>query len=375
MKITLAAIVGNEEPVIERFIQSFAPAVDSIYLIRATGNQKNDLTIEKATRTAIKCGVELIWGEYKNQADFPHVDSFGNARQMAWESAIKLFKPEFIMWADADDVLVDGAAEAIREAAEDGRHDVYLMPYHVKGDKQVVIRERMIKVSAGSKWRYPIHEQLSFPKDVSYRVIEKAIFLHKPLETKTSSHERNCRILKHELSTTARNLFYLAQEYFQNNKEAQFKQIAEAALKLPDLEDLERYELLIQLAQTQGTDSRKLAAEAFAIMPDRREALALLANYCIVDRDYKKALQLAQRVIDTPSPRFSYWSQNNEWYGWKGAELYRQCLRLTGDLENAEADFQVYADEDKPIFSIIHATLGRPEQALAIREMLSLIHI
>ena len=75
------------------------------------------------------------------------------------------------------------------------------------------------------------------------------------------------------------------------------------------------------------------------------------------------------RSIDTPFPKRAYWSQNNEWYGWKGAELYRQCLRLTGQTDEAEVDFQIYADDDRPVFSIVHATLGRPEQALAIREM------
>jgi hypothetical protein len=65
----------------------------------------------------------------------------------------------------------------------------------------------------------------------------------------------------------------------------------------------------------------------------------------------------------------TYWNQNNEWYGWKGEELYRQCLRLNGREGEAEDHFADGQDQERVTFSIIHATLGRPEKALAIREM------
>jgi glycosyltransferase involved in cell wall biosynthesis len=308
--------------------------------------------------------------QYENRVEFPHVDNFGEARNQSLKLANTRSKSgDYILWADADDILADGAAEAIRAAAEEGSKDVYLMPYHVRSNKQIVWRERMIKARIGAKWQHAIHEQLYFPKDVSYRMIKDAVFDHSPLDDKTGGHERNTAILQGELEDTPRNLFYLAQEYFQNGKLAEFKPIAQAALVMRSLGVVEEYELLMQLAQTPGTESKKLAAEAYGLMPDRREALALLINYAIIDGHHGRAMELAEVMISLDKPKKTYWSLNNEWYGWKGDELYRQCLRLNGKETAANNDWDSSTDMVSPIFSIVHATLGRPEKALAIREM------
>jgi hypothetical protein len=372
MKITLACIVGNEEAVIERFIRSFAPAVDRIVMIQASGHPKygppdNTIEIARMTCESLDKEFKTSFTRYANQ-DFNHTDHFGNARQSAWNLA-QGCATDYIMWADADDILADGAAEAIRAAAESASHDVFIMPYHVRGDKQIVMRERMVKAPIGSRWKYAIHEQLTFPNDATYRIVKEAVFLHQPLAEKSGGHERNVAILKNEIKDTWRNFFYLQQEYFQTGNEREFLRYATAALACPGLEKIERYEILLNLAQTPGQDSRKLAAEAFAIMPDRREALALLCSYSLIDKDYDTALTLARKMMETDKPSRSYWSQNNEWYGWKAAELYRQCLRLTGDTAEADLEFLLNKDDDRPVFSIIHATLGRPELALQIREM------
>lgn len=370
MKITLACIVGNEESVIERFIRSFAPAVDQFVFVRAIGNSIGDNTMGVADSVCDELKKPMYESRYASDS-FPHVDHFGNARQKAWQMAHSLTRGEELMvfWADADDTLAPGAAEAIRAAAESASHDVFIMPYHVRGDKQVVMRERMVKSSVGSFWKYAIHEQLAFPNDVTYKIIPDAIFVHKPLSTKSGGHSRNVAILENEIKDTWRNFFYLSQEYFQTGDERKFLKYANAALACPGLEKVERYEILLNLAQTPGQDSRKLAAEAFAIMPDRREALALLCNYALIDRDHDTALTLARKLVATDKPNRSYWSQNNEWYGWKASELYQQCLRLSGDSAEADLEFDLNKDESRPVFSIIHATLGRPEQALQIREM------
>lgn len=371
MKIHLSCIIGNEEKVIERFIRSFAPAVDSFVLVSATGNAGTDLSLQTATLICEELQKPLYQTTRYVNADesLSHVDNFGAARQKAWDIATGISQEgDFIMWADADDLLADGSAEALRAAAEDGKHDVYLVPYHVRGDKQIVMRERMVRARIGSKWQFPIHEQLAFKGPTTYRILKDVAIIHAPSHEKSGGHERNLAILNSATAETSRNFFYLAQEFFQTGKEKEFKRASAVALVCPDLGELERYELLLQQAQTPGYDSRKLAAEAFAIMPDRREALALLTSYCIMDGDDPKALRLAEVMMDTEKPKRSYWSQNNEWYGWKGEELYRQCLRLNGREEDAEIEFDIGAS-DSPRFSIIHATLGRPEQALAIREM------
>jgi hypothetical protein len=170
------------------------------------------------------------------------------------------------------------------------------------------------------------------------------------------------------LEGAPRNLFYLAQEYFQNGKLAEFKPIAQAAIIMRGLGVVEEYELLMQLAQVPGTEPKKLAAEAYGLMPDRREALGLLINYAIIDGQHGRAMELAEAMIALSGPTKTYWSLNHEWYGWKADELYRQCLRLNGREKEADNDWESSVSDDAETISIIHATKGQPEKALAIRE-------
>jgi len=370
MKIILSAIIGNEAPVIERFIRSFAPAVDEFIFVRAVGNQDPDKTREIIYKTCLNVGACVDILQYENRSDFPHVDNFGEARNMSLKSAERSADDgDYILWADADDTLADGAAEAIRSAAMDGTKDVYLMPYHVRSNKQIVWRERMIKAGIGAKWQHAIHEQLHFPKDVSYRMIQEAIFDHSPLDDKTGGYERNTAILQGELEGAPRNLFYLAQEYFQNGKLVAFKPIAQAALVMGGLGVVEEYELLMQMAQAPGTESKKLAAEAYGLMPDRREALGLLINYAIIDGQHGRAMELAEAMMALGKPKVTYWSMNHEWYGWKGDELYRQCLRLNGQEGTADNDWDASTKDVAEKISIIHTVKTNPAQALGLREM------
>jgi len=371
--ITLAVIVGNESAVIERFIRSFHKVTDRMVFCRATGASEPDDTLEIIKRTCFDLKITLQICIYTNEninSEIPHVDSFARARQMAWDMAATS-RPKFIMWADADDIITPESAAKIKEEADTATEDVLIVPYNVKGDKQIVMRERLVRCDPDdrfSRWRYSIHEQLEFLRPVKYRMVSDASIVHSPLETKSGSHERNMTLLQMATRDVARNFFYLHQECFQQNQVKRAKQYGNQALNCPDLETLERYEILLNLAQLEdGPEAKNLAVMAFSLMPDRREALALLANYAIIDGNYEKAHQFARIMVGIGKPKRSYWSLNNDWYGWKGAELYMQCQRLIGeDWSETES---LLREGKRPMFSILHATLGRPAKALAIREM------
>jgi len=372
MKITLACIIGNEAAVIERFIRSFAKVADAFVFVQAIGDAECDNSLEIAEKTCEELGASSWSMPYSNEVEgLGHVDDFANSRNESWHYALSFPNEEhYVMWADADDLISDESATLIRELAAEGKHDMVIIPYQVKpGGKQNVMRERMVKSSIKSRWRFPVHEQLEFEGAINYRMLKDAEIVHSPLADKTGSHERNVAILKHATADAHRNFFGLAQEYFTKGDEPQFLKWATVALVCPGLETMERYELLLQMAQTSGQKSKALAAEAFALMPDRREALALLCNYAIIDGDHEKAMRLADLLVDTSHPTKHYWTQNEEWYGWKARELYRQCLRLNGRDDEAEEDAEAGITTMLPRFSIIHATLGRPAQALAIREL------
>lgn len=369
MKIILYAIIGNEEAVIARFIESFSKVADEFIFVNAIGNQKPDQTISIIESV---CAKPFSIYHYKNEKDFPHVDHFGNARQMALnlarESSEMHDEPCFLMWADADDVIDEKSASKIREVCKDDSPQLCLVNYRVNDDKQIVTRERITRADVKCRWQFPIHEQIAFDEDVHYKFIPASI-THAPLGEKRTSSTRNMAILENAVADTARNFFYIAQEHFHNQRHAQFLKCADIALEFSDLGEVERYELLMQIAQTDSKRSKRCAAEAFALMPDRREALALLCNYAIIDGQHEKALELAEQMMMLSRPTKTYWTQNNEWYSWKADELYRQCLRLCGRNQEAKESWEIGVDQNRPVFSIIHATLDRPHQALAIREM------
>ena len=368
--IALAVIVGNEEKLIERFIRCFYDVADTMSFVMAVGNREADGTEALIHKTCAELGIPYGVQHYKNKADFPHVDDFGAARQVAWNMA-QDGGPKYLLWADCDDTLDEGAAEAMSYAATEGKYDVFVCPYKVRGDihaQQIVHRERLVRNSGFSHWRYPIHEQLRFDREVSYKMLDEAVFIHSPHATKSGSRDRNVAILETRIEDNARNYFYLHQEHFEGNNTVLAKKYGLAALHAPGLETLEKYETLLNLAQLEpGALAKKRASEAFELMPDRREALALLVNYAIIDGEHDKAMTLCRLMMGIPKPTRTYWSLNHLWYQWKGAELYAQCLRLSKG--NIEAFEELYHGDDGPTFSIVHATLGRPLQALQMREL------
>jgi hypothetical protein len=369
-RIALCFIYGNEAKNIERFLDSFAPVADKIFACRAVGNADPDLSREAIEDFCLANHIEVRLIEYKNERDFFHVDNFAKARQKAWMQPGDEFT--HLMWADCDDTLAPGSADAIRVACDNATEDVFILPYHVRqGDKQIVMRERIVKNTGFSSWHGALHEALRFNRDISFRVIKDAVFIHSPYPLRATSAPRNKAILLAAVEDNGRHYFYLAQEAFECGNIADLKSWGALALASPALDSIMMYETLLNLAQveTEPEKARTLAARAYHEMPDRREALALMANFHILDGEYEKAHELAKVMMHLPIPAKTYWSLNREWYDWKGFYLYTQTLRLIdkkGEADRLELNRHIKAGQK---ISLIHATRGRPQQALACREM------
>jgi hypothetical protein len=387
-RITLCIILGNEEAVIGRCLKYFLPAVDSVSAVRAVGTATPDKTEEILRAACEKMGKPLHFAEYKNgllsghdvytglapvvgidgkdPRTWPHIDHFGAARQLAWTNA-EVFNPTHLLWCDADDILSEGSVEHIRECAE-GEQDCMAWPY--KTPKETPIRERLVKVGI-SRWSFAIHEQLIFTAEKVERLVSKeAVWIHEPLENKVPNHERNLRILEYHLRYIGRDLFYLSQQHHARKDVRRFNTIAKAAIACePD--PVEAYDLYLNLAQneTDIVKAQEYALKAFQAIPERREALAFLTSACIALNQYQRAYNFAQLMMRIPVPSLSYWNIQHAWYDWKGMLLYTQCLRLVGkNVEATDFENEIF-HKNGGTFSIIHATLGREKQALAMREI------
>lgn len=372
--ICAACIIGNEVAVIERFIRSFSPSVDHFIFVEAVGTELPDNSDVIARRICGELGVTCEFSVYFNKQKWPHVDDFSAARNQAWALG-KNSGAKYLIWADADDLLPQDSIKGLRDAATEGKSDVFIVPYEVRGKAQIIYRERMVKNDGCSRWAYPVHELLEFTRDVSYSVLKSCRIIHAPLPDKKYEQGRNRRILDYSVKDGARHLFFMALEFLELGKMEIFRKHAAAAMAHPDLGDVERHELLVLLAQQEvdgergQTRARDYAAQAFALMPDRREALALLTCYALIDGRKDEAFSFAKIMASISIPRKAYWTLNREWYTWKGFYLLTQTMRAIGKEEEALKLESEQFQKNGALFSICHPTYLRPEQALAVRDL------
>lgn len=207
--ISLCMIVKNEELVIERCLQSIAPYVDEIILVD-TGSV--DQTKELARRYTT------------NIYDFAWIDDFSAARNESFAKATK----DYILWLDADDVLLPDDQKKFQELKETLTTDVDLvvMKYHVALDNAgnptlTYNRERLFKRSVGYRWSGQVHEAISMYGTIQYSDIA---ITHK--KVKPADANRNLNIFESMIASEkcldAREQFYYARElmYHERTEEA-----------------------------------------------------------------------------------------------------------------------------------------------------------
>lgn len=405
MKISLCMIVGNVEEYIERCLASFLPIADEVCLVRAIGNQSPDRTMEIARRVVSLAGIPFRDGEYKNlakagplgvrcrpaemdirdsagnklptftvvddadPATWPHVDSFAAARQMSFDLA----SHDYCFWCDSDDVLESGA-EVVRELAGRGGYGAFIFPYRIVGRDVIIPRERMILKSAG-KWLYPVHECFHYHIEPVQAVEDQRVVVaHLPnVQTKKGGNERNLRILKSipDAERTPGLLFHLYGELIGAGDIAGGLKVAREALDTPGLGKPERYDILTNISfyAKDPNEIETLLHSAFQTDPQRREALYLLASNALNFDRPDLAMTYARQMLATPKPATADWNVRENCYGWAGEELWQQCLRANGMLQQAEdcrmAGMKKYGP---PRIALLHATRGRPQQASIARK-------
>ncbi|QTD43524.1 glycosyltransferase family 2 protein [Sporosarcina sp. Te-1] len=147
-ELSLCMIVRDEEEVLERCLRSVHDLVDEIIIVD-TGSTDRTKQIAKSFTDSI--------------FDFEWIDDFASARNYSFLQATK----EYILWLDADDVLLESDRKAFRELKEqlDGTIDRVTMPYHLTTDQSGNVsyslrRNRIVRKDAGFQWFGKVHEYL-----------------------------------------------------------------------------------------------------------------------------------------------------------------------------------------------------------------------
>lgn len=147
--ISLCMIVRNEEDVLARCLDCVRGIADEVVVV--------DTGSSDATKEIAKRYTDRIY-------DFPWIDDFAAARNFSFDRAVM----EYILWLDADDILLppDQKAFLALKQSLDPSVDMVMMPYHVAFDSQgrptmTYARERLLRRAYGYRWAGAVHEAIA----------------------------------------------------------------------------------------------------------------------------------------------------------------------------------------------------------------------
>lgn len=363
--VRLCICATNEEAVLPRFIDSFQPHVDSIHVVIARGALPPDGTQQILEARGID------FETYENRApgteDWPHTDHFAAARNAAFAMGLRA-DADWLMWADCDDVITDGAADFLRGLRAGAYHppgEAIMGPYVTGTDGRYARRIRLVRPSHYISWENAVHEDIALREDTRTLWTPELQILHAPLSKKSGSTTRNRRILESipETARTGREWFFLFQECELAGDIVAAVTAAIQATACPDLSDNEKATAYLTIGRNirdpEGGEPPIL--EAARLQPDRREPFYALAdlNYRRGRRDKAKSWLCLMNSI--PIPNDPTWSHDPAVYGWKGEDLTRA---VHGDWRDhvrrrRKAGIKI---------AVAHPTC-RPDEAMAVRRM------
>lgn len=365
MRISLTVITGNCAEQWPRFFRSFAPHVDEIVVVRACGSLEPDATLELAKADG------AIVDVYCNQrADWPHVDDFAAARNLALQRATG----DWIVWADMDDEPIHW--NKLRPYLEGCSADVVLAPYIIpEAGLFDNYRERAWRKDSG-KWINPVHEIFAFSRPH----VTTKVFAVKHLggPAKGLRRERNIRILKSipPEKRTCATQYYLALDLLataseQANNKALVDEAIEACqayIRHPDSSRAERYSLLFGMAELpcDYQTRRALVEKACVENPDRAEPWTELANLELLCGTPSLAAMYARLACSIPEPVEMSWNHKDFIYRWARWDVYSRALQAAGNIELSRIIRMQIRDPHKPVISLVHAT-RRGKQAATTR--------
>jgi hypothetical protein len=368
--IALAAIAGNVEHLIERFVTSFQKLTPHIYIVRACGSLVPDQTLSLAAKFG---ATVAVYENSPDKADWPHVDDFAAARNAAWRMAER-GGHDYILWADTDDVIDDASVARMKEIVEKETFDVFFCPYRLSNNGLAPWRERVVR-NGTAHWEGAIHEHL-VPHDKECDRLEddKVSITHIPgTRRHDGPNERNLRILE-SLPFEPRWGFYLTQEYdaVGRREEAAATAIRTVEMWKADpssLQACEVYELYILMAKWSEDPALKLSLlrEAWALEPWRREALCMQSAIYSDMNLPKECLALARMAMSLPKPDLTPWTHREALYRWAGVYLLTTAMRLNGLIPQADAVEEEMLAKAGKLITVIHPTRGRPLQAAGVR--------
>lgn len=337
--ISLCMIVKNEEKTIERCLNSIKGIADEIIIVD-TGS--TDSTKEIASRFT-----ERIF-------DFKWVDDFSAARNYSFDQA----GMDYILWLDADDIIIPKDAEKFKELKKSLSFDidVVAMRYNTGFDQHGNVtfsyfRERLLKRSRFFKWQDPVHEYLI----ASGRIINSDICV-----THAKQHEakstRNIQIYKNLISQekelSPRGMYYYARELRENAEypDAIYWFNEFLATEKGWVEDnITACGELAKCYQAENNSKEALSSllRSFSYDTPRAEICCQIGYHFMAENNYKQAAFWFELILQLTKPEDNWGFLEEDCWGYIPCIECAVCYDRLGEYEIA-ARYNDKASEYKP---------------------------
>ncbi len=281
LRISLCMIVKNEGSNLNACLNSVKELVDEIVIVD-TGS--TDDTKEIALKYTDKV-YEYEWN-----------DDFSKARNYSFTKATM----QYILWLDADDVLLVKDQEKLRELKNSSERgiDAYSMIYNYSFDDYGNLslcfrRNRLVKRNKNFKWLGRVHEYLSVNGDIYNTDI---CVTH---TGKMKHSMRNIEIYKKQLEAgialSTRDLYYYAKELLLEKKDAEAIELLKYFLKRGDARNediLSAYQLIAYscLCIRDYVGCRRYCFHTFEYEQPRSDICCLIGNSFMSEGRYIDAV-------------------------------------------------------------------------------------
>jgi glycosyltransferase involved in cell wall biosynthesis len=196
--------VKNEEQTLTRCLESVKAAVDEIIVVDTGSTDK--------TKEIALIFTDKIY-------DFPWINDFAAARNFAFSHATQ----DYILWLDADDVLLEADLQQLLLLKYSGNNtvDSFTMNYNLSFDSSDNVvsclrRNRLVKRSRNFQWIGAVHEYL----EVGGNIVHSNVSITHQKE-RHDTYDRNLKIYENRLAQgeifSPRDLYYYANELNDHN--------------------------------------------------------------------------------------------------------------------------------------------------------------
>lgn len=292
-ELSLCMIVRDESEVLARCLESVAGVADELVIVD-TGSL--DGTVDIARSFGAKIG------------HFEWIDDFAAARNHSFGLATR----PYILWLDADDVVLPEDRKKLIDLKPRLKKDAYWMRYDYDRDAFgnttcLVERERIVRNTPDIRWRDPVHTYLHLGPGVTMESVDVTIHHRRTPRGIWQDLGRSLRILRGvigrpEYARSPRIRYYLAREYQGNGRYEEAVRAYEELLAMPETGTGDRIHACEQLAECRlrlgaREPARVAALEARRLDPRRAEPCVLLGRIAEDEGDLERAVVWYERSL------------------------------------------------------------------------------